>query len=366
MSIQIEKIDKNFAPSEALTKRFPTIKLYDATDCAAEICGLHHKGEDDIFCRLPLELSKITPHIENLARHTAGGRVRFRTDSPFVAVKVKRLNTFYMRHMPLSGSTGCDIYDGRGKDTRFLKMCAPITTGEEWFEDGCTVTRIGETYDGRIRDITVTLPLYGGVEKILIGIDENSKLLPPEPYTHGMVMFYGSSITQGGCACRSGTSYDGMISKWFDCDIYNLGFSGNAKGEPEIAEYIANLHPEVFVYDYDHNAPTPEHLEATHKPFFEIVRKANPDMPVIFMSRPMTYSVGPSQSDRRRDIIYATYTWAKENGDKNVYFIDGSKMFPDDMREFCTVDGSHPNDLGFMYMAKAVGAILEKIYTEKK
>lgn len=366
MSIQIEKIDKNFAPSEALTKRFPTIKLYDATSCDAKIYGLHHKGEDDVFCRLPLELSEITPHIKILSRYTAGGRVRFRTDSPFVAVKVKRFNTFYMRHMPLSGSAGCDIYEGKGEETRFLKMCSPTTVNDEWFEDGCDVTRTGEAYDGRIRDITVTLPLYGGVKKIFIGIDEGSRLLPPLPYTHGTVLFYGSSITQGGCACRSGTSYDGLISKWFDCDIYNLGYSGNAKGEPEIAEYIASLHPEVFVYDYDHNAPTAEHLEATHKPFFDIIRRENPTMPVIFMSRPMTYSIGKEQGDRRRDIIYSTYRLAKESGDDNVYFINGAEMFPEELREYCTVDGSHPNDLGFMYMAKAVGKVLEEIYDKMK
>lgn len=364
MSVQIDKIDKNFAPSEALTKRFPTIKLYDAVDCDAEIRGLYHKGEGDVWGRLPLELSAITPHIEILSRYTAGGRIRFRTDSPFVAVKVKRFNTFYMRHMPLSGSAGCDIYEGKGKDTRFIKMCCPITISDEWFEDGNTLIPVGEEHDGSVKDITITLPLYGGVEKVFIGIDKDSRLLPPNPYTHGTVLFYGSSITQGGCACRSGTSYDGMISKWFDCDIYNLGYSGNAKGEPEIAEFIAEMHPEVFVYDYDHNAPTPEHLEATHKPFFDIIRAKNPNMPVIFMTRPMEEAIGKEQCDRRRAIVYATYKAALEAGDKNVYFINGTEMFPAEMKAFCTVDNSHPNDLGFMYMAKAVGAILEKIYNK--
>ncbi|MBR6593913.1 MAG: hypothetical protein IKK83_01835 [Clostridia bacterium] len=365
MSLHIEKIDKNFAASPELTKRFPTIKLYDATDCEAEICGLYHKGEDGVFGRLPLELSKINPSIEILSRYTAGGRIRFRTDSPFVAIRAKRLNTFYMRHMPLSGSTGCDIYVGRGKNSKFMKMCAPIRVEDEWFEDGCNVVHIGEEYTKELRDITVTLPLYGGISEIYIGIDECSSLVAPTPYTHGMVMFYGSSITQGGCACRSGTSYDGMISRMMDCDVYNLGFSGNAKGEPEIGEFIADLHPEVFVYDYDHNAPTVEHLAATHKPFYEIVRKKNPDMPIIFMSRPMGYSVGKEQTDARRQVIVKTYNEALAAGDKNVYFIGGETLFPEEWREFCTVDGSHPNDLGFSFMAKAVMKVLEKIYGDK-
>lgn len=364
MSINIEKIDKNFAASPELEKRFPGIKMYDATDCAAEITGLYHKGEDGIFCRLPLELSKINTSIENLARHTAGGRVRFRTNSPYVAIKAKKLNTFYMRHMPLSSSTGCEIYMGSGDDMRFLKMCCAIRTDDLWFEDGCTIALKDEEDDGGYKDITVALPLYGGLTEIYIGIDKDSELLPPTPRKHGMVMFYGSSITQGGCACRAGTSYDGIIEKLYDCEIYNLGFSGSARGEAEIAEYIADLHPEIFVYDYDHNAPTAEHLEATHKPFFDIVRAKNPDMPIICISRPMAESVGKNQTDRRRDIIYTTYKNAVANGDKNVYFIDGITLFPDELRQYCTVDGSHPNDLGFMCMAKRVGSVLEEIWNK--
>lgn len=365
MSLQIEKIDKAFAPSAELVARFPTIKLYDATDCAAEITGLHHKGEDGVFSRLPLSLSKINPSIETLARYTAGGRIRFRTNSPFVAVKVKKLNTFYMRHMPLSGSTGCEIYTGSGEDMHFVKMCCCIRTDDYWFEDGNLLTRKDEEHDGSFKDVTIALPLYGGISEIYIGIDENSQLLAPAPQKHGMVLFYGSSITQGGCACRAGNSYDGIISKLYDCQIYNLGFSGSAKGEPELAEYIADLHPEIFVYDYDHNAPTPEHLEATHRPFFDIIRAKNPDMPVIFMSRPMAETVGKNQADRRRAIIKATYEYAVAKGDKNVYFIGGEELFPDELREYCTVDGSHPNDLGFMCMAKRVGLVLEEIWAKK-
>lgn len=365
MSLHIEKIDKNFAPSEALVTRFPTIKMYNSIDCAAEISGLHHKGEDGVFSRLPLELSKINPSIENLSRYLAGGRIRFRTNSPFVAIKAKKLNTFYMRHMPLSGSTGCEIYVDSGKDMRFIKMCCCIRTDDLWFEDGANIARKDDAPNSDFVDVTIALPLYGGLTDIYIGIDENSKLLPPSPQSHGMVLFYGSSITQGGCACRAGNSYDGIIAKMYDCPIYNLGFSGSAKGEPEIAEYIADLHPEVFVYDYDHNAPTAEHLEATHKPFFEIVRAKNPTMPIIFMSRPMAETIGAKLSDRRRDIIYKTYTEAVAAGDKNVYFIDGATLFPDELREYCTVDGSHPNDLGFMCMAKTVGAVLEQIWAKK-
>ena len=54
MSLRIEQIDKRFAASEALVKRFPTIKMYELTQSEAKVYGLHHTGEDGIFSRMPV------------------------------------------------------------------------------------------------------------------------------------------------------------------------------------------------------------------------------------------------------------------------------------------------------------------------
>lgn len=360
----IERIDQNFAVGAPLEQRFPTIKMYSLEESGAEVCGLYHKGENGVFCRLPQELlPSLSENIQSLAYNTAGGRVRFRTDSPFVGVKVKLISSFNMRHMPLSGSSGCDIYVGRGSETRHICMACPVATDEAEYEDGAFVEPAPGIPERKMRDITVTLPLYNGITEICIGIDKDSSFLPPTPYTHGRVVFYGSSITQGGCATRSGTSYDGFLSRWLDCDVYNLGFSGSARGEKETAEFIVSLKPDVFVMDYDHNAPTAEHLEKTHEPYFKIIRNALPELPVIFISRPnIEVCEGIKDGELRRDIIKRTYNNALAAGDKNVYFIDGNAIFPPDMREFCFVDVVHPNDLGFMYMAKAVEPFLIKIF----
>ena len=114
----------------------------------------------------------------------------------------------------------------------------------------------------------------------------------------------------------------------------------------------------VFVYDYDHNAPTPEHLQNTHAKMFAIIRQANPDLPVILMARPEYFMT--KFSGKCHEIIKATYDMARAAGDRNVHFIDGRTLM-----EFAgnegTVDNCHPNDLGFASMAKAVGDVLEKI-----
>lgn len=367
MADTIERIDKNFAVSAPLVQRFPTVKLYKPEECGAEICGLFHKGEDGLFCRLPLSLlPKLSEGMQSLAYHTAGARLRFRTDSPFVAVKVKLRSAFYMRHMPLSGSAGCDIYVGRGAQSRHIRMCCPVAADKVEYEDGAFVLPPPGIPERVVRDITVTLPLYNGISEIMIGVDRNSAILPPTPYANGRVVFYGSSITQGGCASRSGNSYDQMISRRLDCDIYNLGFSGNARGETEIADFIVGLKQTAFVMDYDHNAPTVAHLADTHEPFFKTVRAALPTLPVIFMSRPnIEVGEGVEDGKLRRAVIRQTYENAVAAGDKNVYFIDGNAVCPPDMREFCFVDGAHPNDLGFMFMAKAVMPYLSDIFRNR-
>ena len=362
MNTRIEQIDSNFAPSQALLERFPTVTLYDGTAAPVEICGLYHKGERGVFCRLPEALlPSLSEGLQTLAYHTAGGRLRFRSDSPFVAVRVRLRSSFYMRHMPLSGSAGCDIYIGRGRGCRFLKMACPLTADSTLYEDGAFVLSPPQTVKRAVRDFTISLPLYNGIKEIYIGIDKESSLLPPTPYKRGRVVFYGSSITQGGCACRSGNSYDGIISRMLDCDIYNLGFSGSARGEQELAQFIATLNPAALVLDYDHNAPTARHLQQTHAPFFRTVRKALPQLPVIFMSRPVIDAgTGLEDGIKRREIIRATYDEAVAANDTQVYFIDGSTMFPRFAAECCTVDRAHPNDLGFMYMARAVIPFLQK------
>ena len=172
------------------------------------------------------------------------------------------------------------------------------------------------------------------------------------------VVYYGSSITQGGCASRPGNAYTAAVARRFNANHINLGFSGNALGEMEMAEYIADISMSAFVFDYDHNAPTLEHLENTHKPMFDIIRKSNPNLPIVMLTRPKYKTWW--YEDKCRDIIKATYDIARANGDENVYFIDGTTLMETAGFEG-TVDSAHPNDLGFSSMAKAVGDVLQKV-----
>ena len=139
-----------------------------------------------------------------------------------------------------------------------------------------------------MREITINFPLYNGIESLYIGIDEHSTLEKAAPYKmEKPIVFYGSSVTQGACASRPGTCYPSLLSRWLDADFINLGFSGNDKGEPALAHYIASLEMSAFVYGYGYNARTIEHYKNTYYPFYEIIRKKNPELPIIMMSSPI-------------------------------------------------------------------------------
>ena len=205
----------------------------------------------------------------------------------------------------------------------------------------------------------VQMPLYAPISSLKIGVSEGSSLGAWQgEYTHKKpIVFYGSSITQGGCASKVGSAYTTILCRRLDAPQVNLGFSGNGKGEENMARYIAGLPMSLFVLDYDHNAPTPEHLEKTHEPFFRIIREAQPELPIVMISRP-SFDMTPHENALRREIIRKTYEHAIAAGDQHVVFVDGETLYGKTDRDMCAVDGTHPNDLGFWRIAEALEPVL--------
>ena len=127
-----------------------------------------------------------------------------------------------------------------------------------------------------------------------------------------------------------------------------------------MARYIASLDMSCFVMDYDHNAPSAEALAATHESFFRVVREAHPGLPILLVPRP-DCDLAPEDAARRFAVLEATYRHAREQGDENVYLVQGRDLFGGEGRDGCTVDGCHPNDLGFYRMAECLYPILRKV-----
>lgn len=208
---------------------------------------------------------------------------------------------------------------------------------------------------------TLNFPYFAGVKKLEIGIlkdcmlgrGKSMKMKKP-------VIFYGSSITHGAAASTPGYTYENLIAQKYNMNYVNLGFAGNAKAEDAMCDYIAKRDMCMFVLDYDHNAPNAEYLEKTHYAFYERFRSANPDVPVVMISKP-DFIKNYDQAVIRRNIIKASYNKAVANVDEDVYFIDGETLMNEKDGTRCTIEGCHPNDVGFMRMSEVIGKKINEI-----
>ena len=338
-------IDPNFRADNTTDR--PDIVWHNVKEAPFALYGLYRPQEEDSFRRMPPQVARAaSPGVCWLNENTAGGRVRFGTDSPYIAILCELERPVEARpHITRIASQGFDLYASAGGETEhYVASFMPPLTNEMKY------VAIRDIPTPGIRYYTLNFPLYGTVKNLYVGLAEGASLLPGLPYRNRKpAVFYGSSITQGGCASRPGTCYQAFLSREWNMDYVNLGFAGAAKAEPAMIDYLSSLDMSIFVCDYDYNSPTPEHLRRTLPLLYQAVRRAHPTLPIVFASSP-----GGTFGMERHDIVADVYQAAKKGGDEFVRFADGMQMFGTAALD-CTVDGCHPTDLGFylMYLAFA-------------
>ncbi|MBO4594246.1 MAG: hypothetical protein J5697_00920 [Clostridia bacterium] len=357
------KYDKNFNIKSDNTDG---LEYYGIPCEPFDLYGVFYEEKTGRFVRMPSDAAKeISRATYGLNSNTAGGRIRFSTDSERICVSVKYETLSSRPHMSLMGGSGFVLSEERGDRTVFVYSFMP----DHYANDKQTVTENGYTItkkvnDGKLKNYILYFPNYNDVTELIIGLDSGATVGHGKKYkAFKPVLYYGSSITQGACASRADNSYSALISKWTDTDFINLGFSGSACGEEKMAEYLAGIDCSVFVCGYDYNAPDPEYLKKTHYAFYRTYREKRKDTPIILISNPDT-DENRNQAEERVEIIKRTYTAALAEGDKNVYFIDGKTLYGEADRENCTVDGIHPNDLGFYKMATVIYGKIKEILGE--
>ncbi|MBP3918831.1 MAG: hypothetical protein J6I50_06635 [Clostridia bacterium] len=350
-----------------LLEQDKTYTWYDVRHAPFEIYGLY-RGEEELdptFRRVPRNIAEQTSEwVSILAAEPTGGRIRFSTDARTIAIYVHYTYFDRSNHMSFHGECGLDLYHDDGGTQRYI--CTLTPNLDISIEKRCEYTTC-DTLEGRtpkgMNCYTLYMPLYAGVDDIMIGIPHGAMVEKGAEYRKiAPIVYYGSSITQGGCASRPGMSYQSHICKRLNIDYRNMGFSGACRGEPVMAEYLASLPMSAFVCDYDHNAPNAAHLEQTHYALYETIRAKHKDIPYLMITRPDV--IGRAEECAvRREVIYRHYQKAVENGDRNVYFLDGATLFGDVDAGECTVDTCHPNDLGFYRMADVIGKVLAEHIT---
>lgn len=286
---------------------------------------------------------------QSLAYDTSGGTIRFCTDADELVIKAALPRwTDTSKHMSSKGAYGFDVYVGTGTDRVFVCEVDSLLSAKSLNQ----TIKLPEGF----KEVMIDFPLYSGVANLTIGFtDKNAQIAPPTERAMKPICFYGSSITQGCSAARSGLHYPNIVSRMLNADNKGLGFSGSARGEQIMADYIASLDLSIFVMDYDENSGAAE-LKQNHYNFYKTVRNANPDLPILMLTCPKFTEEWNSDDTARVKAIRDTYEKAIAEGDKNVYIFEATGFFPHQstMPDIYAADMIHPNTMAMYYMAKAV------------
>jgi len=345
------------------TKNSEQLKWYSPLEAPFHIAGFPWLAQDGVYRRLPLaSRADLPPAVDTLAYCTAGGQIRFRTNSSRLVIRVRLAGPANMHHMPSTGQCGFDCYLGEPGDQHFTSTAIFKPTASEYES---------QLYQWDTKkDVAVTLnfPLYQGVEEVWIGVDNDAVISDAPVYASSKpIVLYGTSVTQGGCASRPGMAYSNILSRMIPVEFVNLGFSGNGKGEPELAHILSEIDdPALYILDYEGNTGEVENITRTLPEFIRILRARQPEVPILVVSRirnavDQFYEGKRELNNSRRLVQIENVEQRRAEGDRNIHFVDGSKLLGEDYDRECTVDGVHPTDLGFMRMAQSLAPIIKPL-----
>ena len=249
---KISDLDPNFKVAGGGTP--DGLCWHDAAADKFTVRGLPWFNENDPaqgqYSRFPPRAQKLVrPEVWQLSRCTAGVRVCFKTDSTRIVIRVTNEHAVVMSHMPASGSGGLALYVG---EPYRMQPCRGVIPDQQatTFERELLVN-----LPRAMREYTLYLPLYNICRKLEIGLVAGSAIQPPTPPSFAKpVVFYGTSITQGGCASLPCSDYVATIGRRLNVDVVNLGFSGNGRGDPEVATLMSEIDAALYVLAYSENA----------------------------------------------------------------------------------------------------------------
>ena len=355
------------ASANVFAQKASELKYYDVRELGLPVLG---KGfdvcvrqndtiSDGFYTRLPADLQGVVRKaVWDLGQNSAGLAIRFRTNSKCIGAEWRPLNNFGMSHMTPTGVRGLDLY--ALVDGEWLFVGAGQPNGKK--SRNVFIRKM----NGEMREYIMYLPLYDGVINLSIGIDSTAVIEKPHvadlvPSEKNLpIVFYGTSVTQGGCATRPGMAYPSIIERKLHRETVNLGFSGNGRMDKCLGDKIARIPASMYVIDCLANC-TSQIVKDSTEHFIRAIVEANPDVPVLMVSNycyPYQYLDAQFQIDTpEENAIWKEFAQKfRKEGYKNVRYIDAyakgnMKKSPIGPDHEGTVDGVHMTDLGFLRFA---------------
>jgi hypothetical protein len=332
------------------------IKWTDAKELG--IAGKGWKNDSSAYSRLPAKAEGHIPDaVWELGKQTAGIYLHFFTDAPAIKAKWGLTNeSLGFPHFAPTGVSGLDLYV-KTEDNSWHWLGVGKPRQKENLE-----TLVEGMPEGR-REYLLYLPLYNGITHLEIGIPRDKKIEKAPSGTERSIVFYGTSITQGGCASRPGMCSTAILGRRLNRNIINLGFSGSGRMEPEIARLLSELDPEIYFIDCLPNLEAGE-VAVRVEPFIRILREAHPNTPIV-LAEGITYDdaflvkTRDLRNTESRKALRNAYENLLKSGVMNLYYQIAEGELGSDGEG--TVDGTHPTDLGFMRQADVYELVLKSI-----
>ena len=303
--------------------------------------------KENRYDRLPFSYKNIVrDSLWELSKASAGMSIRFFSNSKSISVKWTLLNDFKMNHMAETGIKGVDLYFKNKNNWQYLNTGRPEGIKNE--------SSLIDNMSTEMREFKIFLPLYDGISNIEVGIDSKSIIEKPIRNGNKPIIFYGTSITQGGCASRPGMAHTNIISRKLNIDCINFGFSGNGRMEQSIAKLISDLDPLFYVIECMPNMINAENITNKTIPLVNTIRDKNPETPIIlvenFISEPSVLDKkGKEWIEKMNRALKDEYEKMIENGYSNLFYVNSKNATGRDHEG--TVDGVHFTDLGFLRYA---------------
>ena len=345
----------SFSQPSEMIKTDSTIIYHGGQHFLIEGTAISDSLKESPYDRLPISYKeKVRDPVWDLSKASAGITVRFHSNSTSINLKWTVLNDLDMSHMAATGIKGIDLYTKYNNKWRYVTTAGALVGLKTYQNKSIPADSINEyelikNMTPEFREYKLFLPLYDGVTKLEVGIDSAASIEKATPSTEKPIVFYGTSITQGGCASRPGMAHTNIISRKLDVDCINYGFSGNGRMETPIVELISEIDARFYVIECLQNMDS-EQVKERVKPLVDIIRTNHPHTPIVLVENMMYTMAFLNQTLETR--LIEENTSLKNEYDKiiksdipNIFYIKDNKEFLVDNEG--TVDGVHLTDLGF-------------------
>lgn len=334
-----------------------------------DIKGKCHKEKN--FFRLPAKYRRIVrSEVWQLSKQSAGISIGFETNSPVISVKWELTDNPRPENICRTGTNGLDLYCLINGRWQFVNSAVSHgLTNESILISGM---------DSSSKEFLLNLPLNDGVERLQIGINGKSRISAPVRSTQDEIkkpiVFYGTSITQGGKASRPGMAYPSIISRKLKAETINLGFSNNGRFEAAIGQVMCEIDAELYVIDCTPNSD-PATIRKNALQLLQQIRKCRPETPILLIEsiiRESSYLIttdeftpgGLKYIQAQNTELVQSYNDAVNLGINDLYYLESTDLIGSDHEG--TVDGTHLSDLGHYRIADKIGAKILEILNQAK